>query len=116
MDRVVIVCDDVPALINLELVPDEDEFHGVTIFRAAPYNARLNPVEEFWCVVNAAMKRQMAATFAETTQTEYRLKYMEAAIDEAVTSLTPRLCLRTCNHAQKHFGACLVKAHLVMGV
>ena len=70
------------------------------------------------------MKRQMAATFAEmmapppaeTTQTEYRLKYLEAAIDEAVTSLTPTQCLRTCNHVQKHFEASLVKADLVMGV
>lgn len=124
MDRVVIVCDNAPAHTNLELVPDEDEFHGVTILRAAPYSAPLNPIEECWSVVKASMKRQMAATFAEmmavppgdTTQTEYRLKYLEAAIDEAVTSLTPILCLRTCNHVQKHFAACLVKADLAMGV
>ena len=55
----------------------------------------------------------MAPPHTETTQTEYRLKYLEAAIDEAVTSLTPTLYLRTCNHVQKHFAACLLKADLV---
>ena len=124
MDRVVIVCDNAPAHINLELVPDKDEFHWVTTLREALYSAPLNPIEECWSAVKAAMKRQMAATFAEIMAPppadysiyKYRLKYLEAAIDEALTSLTSTLCLTTCNHVQKHFAACLVKADLVMGV
>ena len=85
MGRVVIVCDNAPAHIDLELVPDENEFHGVTILREAPYS-----------VIKTAIKKQMADTFAElmelppaaTTQTEYRLKYLEA----------PTLSLRNCNY------------------
>ena len=99
------------------------EFEGVTILRAAPYSAPLNPIEECWSVMKAAMKRHMAETFDEmmaappagTTQTEYRMQYLEAAIDQAMQTITPLVCLRTCNHVQRFFPAMMAQEDLAMG-
>lgn len=123
MDTIVIVCDNAPVHVDLETVAEEAEFTGVTILRAAPYSAPLNPIEECWSIMKAAMKRHMAETFNEmmapppqgTTLTEYRLQYLEAAIDQAMVTITPLLCLRTCNHVQRFFPACMALNDLQMG-
>lgn len=121
MASVVIVCDNAPVHAGLEDVV-QDEFAGATLLRSAPYSAPLNPIEECWSVVKAAMKRRMASTFESmmttppgTTQTEHRLRYLEEAIDEGMTCITPLLCMNTFNHVQKHFASCLAKQDLKMG-
>ena len=123
MDRIAVVCDNAPAHVSLETIQEEPEFEGVEIIRTAPYSAPLNPIEECWSAVKAAMKGGMASSFAEMmatevglTQTEHRLRYIERHIDAAMTRITPMMCMHACNHVQKHFAACLALMDLAMGV
>ena len=46
---------------------------------------------------------------------EFRLQYLEKAIDKHMDKLTPMLCMKTINHAQKHFGSCMRMEELDMG-
>ena len=123
MDRITIVCDNAPVHVDLETVASEAEFTGLTIQRLAPYSAPLNPIEECWSVMKASMKRFLAQSFHEmmstppigVTQTEHRLRYLESAIDQAIITITPRLCLKTCNHVQRFFPGCLALENLRMG-
>ena len=103
----------------------EDEFCGAQILRLAPYSAPLNPIEEVWSVVKSHMKKEMSETRvamlnstppAGTTQVEHRLQYLERAIDNNVpNNITPALCIKVCNHVQKHFASCLRGQDLSMG-
>ena len=121
-EELVVVCDNAPVHAALEQVAQEDEFAGMTILRLAPYSAPLNPIEHIWSVIKATMKQEMAATFIEMLQTalclsqlEHRLRYLEAKIDPAMAAVTPRTCLRACNHVQRHFPACLALEDLPLG-
>lgn len=122
IQNVVIVCDNAPVHVDLERVMEEPEFLGAALYRAAPYSAPLNPIEECWSVMKSAMKRHMAQTsdiMLSTpdgiTQTEHRLQYLENAIDRAMLAITPLTCLHAYNHVQKHFPRCLEYQDLVMG-
>lgn len=122
MDQVVVVCDNAPVHVDLSKVTEEEEFEGATLLRLGPYSAPLNPIEECWSVFKAGVKRTLAATVTAVlapppngvTQMEYRLQYLESAIDESIPLLTPMLCMRTCNHVQKHFIPCLERQPLRM--
>ena len=122
MERIAVVCDNAPVHVDLESVAAEPEFEGVEIIRSAPYSAPLNPIEECWSAMKAAMKRGMAASFQQMmttqpgmTQTEHRLRYIEHHIDAAMPRITPIMCMHACNHVQKHFG-CIALLDLAMGV
>ena len=73
-------------------------------------------------MLKAGLKRRLAATMTNiietppygTTQAEHRMRYLETAIDAAVPSATPILCLSTFNHVQRHFAACLALSELGM--
>ena len=59
--------------------------------------------------MKADLKQKMPAMFGELlqttpglTQTEHRLRYLESKIDRAMATVTPRACLRACNHVQRH--------------
>ena len=72
--------------------------------------------------MKAKMKRILATRMAnllnstpeEMTQTEYRLTFLENVIDESIDSITPRICLATFNHIQKHFRTILDMGDLKM--
>ena len=49
-NRIVIVCDNAPVHVDLEVVAGEAEFAGITLLRAAPYSAPQYPIEECWSV------------------------------------------------------------------
>ncbi|KAF0302272.1 hypothetical protein FJT64_025624 [Amphibalanus amphitrite] len=100
----------------------EEEFAGVEILRLAPYSAPLNPIEHIWSSVKATIKQEMSASFYEMlntppdlTQTEHRLRFLERKIDVAMAAVTPRACLRACNHVQRHFPRCLAMDDLPVG-
>lgn len=109
--NIVVVCDNAPVHVDLERVVAEEEFLGVEIVRLGPYSAPLNPIEECWSTMKAAMKRDLSNTFVTMmntapvgmSQTEYRMQYLERCIDNAVLTITCELCLKTLNHVQKHF-------------
>ena len=48
------------------------------------------------------------------TRTEYRIQVLERAIDSSIVKITSRLCMKTYNHVQKHFAACLAMESLNM--
>ena len=118
----VVVCDNAPVHCSLEVV-FEEEFVGATLLRASPYSAPLNPIEECWSVLKAAMKRQLASKMSEMlssqhegmSQSEYILRFLENIIDESITVVTPLLCLSTFNHVQKHFSKVMELQNLKIG-
>jgi transposase len=124
LSQIVIVCDNAPVHSNLETVLEEEEFVGATILRLGPYSAPLNPIEECWSVFKAHMKKLLndgledmltAVPPEGVTQTEYRIQVLEQAIDSSIIKITPTLCMKTCNHVQKNFAACLAMENLNMG-
>ena len=123
MSNIVVVCDNAPVHCALESVFEEEEFEGAALLRAAPYSAPINPIEECWSTLKAAMKREMASKREEmlssshegVTQTEYRLQFLEKIIDDNMAVITPMLCLSTYNHVQKHFPRILDLQDLQLG-
>ena len=121
--NVVVVCDNAPVHCALETVFDDEEFSGATLLRASPYSAPINPIEECWSIMKAQMKRILATRMANLlnstpegmTQTEYRLTFLENVIYESIHTKTPRICLATFNHIQKHFRTILDMGDLKMG-
>ena len=102
----------------------EEEFRGAQLLRLAPYSAPLNPIEEVWSALKAEMKRQLAASLPRLlgelapeglTQTEHRLRHLEATIDRGVERITAMVSMRVCNHVQKYFAACIALRDLAMG-
>ena len=125
LHNVVVVCDNAPVHSALETVFQEEQFLGALLLRASPYSASLNPTEECWSAMKAKIKQCMTATMTELlnstppdgmTQTEHRLLFLESAIDDSIRIITPRLCLRTYNHIQRHFGGVIVMENLQMGI
>ena len=123
-DNVLVVCDNAPCHAGLEEVFMEEEFRGAQLLRLAPYSAPLNPIEEVWSTMKADMKRQLAEAMPQLlreptpeglTQAEHRLRRLEATIDLSVERVTPMLCMRVCNHVQRHFAACIALRDLAMG-
>lgn len=119
LDNIVVVCDNAPVHADFESIVEEEEFYGAEILRASPYSSPLNPIiEECWNVMKAAMKRDLADNYAPMmkdpptdtgmTQTEYRMGCLERCIDNAIASITPTVCLRTCNYMQKHFAGMMM--------
>ena len=51
----------------------------------------------------------------DISQTEYRLRHLEDLIDSSICKITPTLCMKTCNHVQRHFQSCLALMDLNMG-
>ena len=118
MANVVIVCDNAPIHVSLEKVLEEEAFQGATLLRLAPYSAPRNPIQECWSVVKSEIKKLLNVTRNDIlnhfpsgiTQTEHRLRHLEG-----MAKITPTLCMKTCNHVQKHFQAVLPLRDLVMG-
>ena len=112
MENIVVVCDNAPVHNGLESVFEEDEYEGAWLLRAAPYSAPLNPIEECWSVLKAAMKREIAATMEDmltsthpgVSQAEHRMTYLETIIDNNIGVITPSLCSRTFEHVKVHYG------------
>ncbi|KAK4328121.1 hypothetical protein Pmani_001442 [Petrolisthes manimaculis] len=68
------------------------------------------------------MKRELAQHFTMSMETptdmmptEYRMQFLEGSIDKAFTSITPMLCLKTCNHVQTIFPGVMQMKDLDMG-
>lgn len=123
MASVVVVCDNAPVHVNLETVVEEEDFQGASLLRLAPYSAPLNPIEECWSVVKSEIKKLLNVTLNDllrhtppaVTQTEHRLRHLEGIIDQSMPKMTPMLCMKTCNHVQKHYQAVLLLRDLKMG-
>lgn len=119
--NIVVVCDNAPIYSGIECIAEEEEFVGVEIVHMSPYSAPLNPIEKCWSVMKVAMKQDLAENFAslmdtpaDMMQTEHRIHFLERCIDNAVTNITPMLCLKTCNHVQEYFSGVMQMQDLDM--
>ena len=66
-------------------------------------------------LLNDGLQDLLTAVLPEgINQTEYRIQVLERAIDSSIVKITPRLCMKTCKHVQKHFAACLPMENLNM--
>ena len=104
---IVVVIDNAPAHSQAEAVFEEEPFHGGRVVRLAAYSPMLNPIEHMWSVVKARIKHNMQISFQELmtgdptgtlTQTEFRLRFLERYVDEAMPLVSQDLCMRVCNH------------------
>ena len=93
-----------PVHSGLETIAEEDEFNGVEILRSSPYSAPLNPIEECWSVMKAAMKWSLAENFRTMmdtptgiTQTEYRMQYWSGYTQHYTHALSKNMqpCTKT---------------------
>lgn len=121
---IVVVIDNAPAHSKVEQVFQEEEFHGGIVLRLAPYSPMLNPIEHVWSAVKANIKNNMQLNFAGLmagdptgmlTQTEFRLRFLERCVDEAMTSVSSSMCLRSCNHVQRHYAPALQMENMPAG-
>ena len=122
--EIVVVLDNAPVHVILWSVSQEEEFQGVELLSLALHNAPLNPIiEECWSVFKSEFKvhhknSQPALSsnppHEGTTQTEHRLQYLERIIDISMPKITPMLCMKDCNHVQRHFQRCFNMMNLNM--
>ena len=120
LHQVTVVCDNAPVHCDMEAVVAN--FPGLELLRTAPYSAPLNPIEAVWSSMKAAMKRDMARSFAAMmdtaeglTQQEHRLRFLEGRIDAAMEGITPMMCMNFYNHVQRHYAGCMALADLAVG-
>ena len=121
MANTIVVCDNAPCHSALEDVMEEEEFKGVRLLRLGPYSASLNPIEEVWNVLNALMKSAPAQKMTELLKTAppagatlvaHRLQFLLPIIDSNFHHVSLDLYMKSINHVQKHFPACLQKIDL----
>ena len=65
--------------------------------------------------IHASMPSLLRGLTDDFTQVERRLRHLENVIYAAIPCITPLLCMNTCNHVRRHFGACLALIDLYMG-
>ena len=103
----------------------ENEFNGARIIRLGPYSPQLNPIEAVWSftkdkfnTIHAERKNDMMAGVGQNdlTQTEFRLRYVENIIDDAMTTITRNKCLACFNHVQGLYPGVIEMRDLLCGV
>lgn len=123
-DAIVVIIDNAPAHSRAEEVVEEDAFHGAQVLRLAPYSPMLNAIEIIWSALKARLKANLQSRFGELmagdpaghlTQTEFRLRFLEHSVDQAMPHMTPEMCARACNHVQGHYEAALMLQDIPVG-
>lgn len=99
-DRIALICDNAPAHSRFEVVGDE---YGVKILRLGPYSPMLNPIENIWSQVKAAIKGFNGVPYTEGRGViEQRLQYWETIIGDAIQCITAYACTMAINHSTCH--------------
>ena len=125
LHNIVIVCDNAPCHSNIEALLLEPEFDGARIKRLGPYSPQINPIESAWSFVKEKFKSMHALRKIdmmngvgqnELTQTEFRVRYIENIIDDAMPTITRNKCLNCFNHVQGLYQRILALQDLQCGV
>ena len=123
--NIVIICDNAPCHSNIESLLLDREFATARILRLGPYSPQINPIEAVWSFVkdkfkglHAIRKGNMMAGNGQNdlTNNEYRLRYVENIIDDAMTTVTRNNCLSCFNHVQGLYPGVLAMMDLDCGV
>ena len=124
IENTTLVIDNAPCHSDLESICNGD-LEGLKILRLAPYSAPLNPIEETWSTLKAHIKSTLAEKMPLMLRTttppsgismvEFRLQFLEEAVDTNIHHISPQLCLRCINHVQRHYPSVLALEDLGMG-
>ena len=107
---VVLVIDNAPCHSRAETILHEEEFIGNVLLRLAPYSPMLNAIEEAWSVLKSGVKTDLGLDMnsiltnedrGNLTQTEYRLRRLEAIIGKNISSITATKCRSFVAHVQR---------------
>lgn len=122
INDIVAVVDNAPCHSHAEHVFQDNNFHGGTVLRLAPYSPMLNAIEHIWSEVKTHIKNTLQEKFQELmagdpalTQTEFRLRFLERCADLAMGTIIPLDCQRSCNHVQEHYAPALHLANMPAG-
>ncbi len=121
---IVIICDNAPCHSRLESVMEEPVYNDVELLRLSPYSPMLNPIESIWSSVKASIKTTLAENQAEMlngdpqnqlSATEFRMRFMERAVDNAMQQVTPNQCMRCMNHVQTFYARAIAQQDMPAG-
>jgi len=122
-DQIVFVFDNAPVHSQLETLLQEPQFATATMLRLAPYSPMLNPIEHVWSEVKSRVRAYLREHFAELlagdgnmTTTEFRLRFLENAADEAMAGLNREKCRNSCDHVQEMYPRALDLQDMLVGV
>ena len=125
LNNIIIICDNAPCHSNIEDLLQEPEYNLARILRLGPYSPQLNPIEEVWSFakdkfksLHAIRKGDMMAGVGrnELGLGEYRVRYVENLIYDAITSITRTKCLNCFNHIQSLYPGVTTMQDLQCGV
>lgn len=109
--RVVLVCDNAPCHSRVGQVAEK---RGFELLRLGPYSPMLNPIENVWSAVKAAVKRCNVLPVL-TGPAQERRQYLEGAIQEAIQGITPLLCVQVISHSRSFHGPALALEDMPVG-
>ena len=97
MDNMVLVCDNAPCHSKLEELMEEN--NGFIVCKLGPYSPQLDPLENIWSKMKAAVKSNMRVPGVNPPAVgEQRLQYVERLINTAMGVITGILV----KHASTH--------------
>lgn len=97
MGDVVLICDNAPCHARLQTACDAE---GIHLLRLAPYSPALNPIENVWSAVKAAVKRENRVPVVQRPGVmEQRLQYLEQIVERSTGVITPSMCGRAIQHS-----------------
>lgn len=111
-----LVIDNAPAHCEIEHVFQEPEFSNFSLIRLAPYSPQLNPIENVWSMVKAAVKRIHAANINSLLSgeergilsvQEYRMQCLENYIATAITEINAELIINFVSHIQSNLASAI---------
>ncbi len=115
MDNMVLECDNAPCHSKLEELMEEND--GFIVCKLGPYSPQLNPLENIWSKMKAAVKRDMRVPEVNPPAVgEQRLQYVEGLIDTAMGVITSQDIGQACQHSQGFFQATLNLEDMGVGV
>jgi len=123
--NIVVVLDNASVHSQVERILTEPQYAGATHLRLAPYSSVLNPIEHIWSSVKTHIRGFMREHFQELlagdpngilTCTEFRLRHLEIAADQAMAQLTPAMCKNAYRHVHQRYPEALDLQDMPVGI
>ena len=84
----------------------------------------LNAIESCWSILKNELKQQLQNRYNELiagdvagalTQGEFRLRFLETLVDNAMPLITPNSCMQFYNHVQRLFARAIQREDMPVG-
>lgn len=107
--NVVLVVDNAPCHRDFEEVFAQEEFINNRLLRLSPYSPMLNPIESAWSSLKSGVKRDLstilprilAGNQLNISQTEFRLRQLEAIVIDNIPTININNCVKFIAHVQR---------------